>query len=401
VRSRTRFVLVALQAAFSLGLLTTGAQFVKTGESAAARETIPHPETLLLATYDVDPLRLSREAGDDFYNRLLDRVSRMPGVIAAGYAPRGLVTGGLSSDDTVTVWLPGSPAEGKAQAATHVTWRVHDALSIPLLQGRRFSADDEGRLTTVIVNKSFADRLLGGQAIGRTFRMAARASAFNPTAAVVVNPIDVTVVGVIDGILNMDPGLVEPPAIYYPAPLVYRPARTLYLRTDGTGRFNAALLHQATRDVDARVPVNGLTTLAEIRRNVNLEQKLFGRAVAILGLLAMVLAAGGLYSVAAYIVSLRRQEVGIRIALGAGAGSIVGMIVRQALLPTLIGAAAGAGGAAAAGVAIRSRLYGAAPVDPSAFGGAALLMLVVMLLASWLPARHAGQVDPISVLRQD
>ena len=142
-------------------------------------------------------------------------------------------------------------------------------------------------------------------------------------------------------------------------------------------------------------PVNGLTTLADMRRNNNLEQKLFGRAVAVLGILAMVLAAGGLYSVVAYIVSLRRQEVGIRIALGADAGSIVGMIVRQALLPTLIGAAVGAAGAAAAGATIRSRIYGAAPVDPVAFGGATLLMLTVMLLASWHPGapRRTGRSD--------
>jgi putative ABC transport system permease protein len=77
------------------------------------------------------------------------------------------------------------------------------------------------------------------------------------------------------------------------------------------------------------------------------------------------------------------------------------MIVRQALLPTLIGAAAGAGGAAAVGAVIRSRMYGASAVDPVAFGSATLLMLGVMLLASWLPARHAGRVDPISVLRQE
>jgi ABC-type antimicrobial peptide transport system permease subunit len=112
-------------------------------------------------------------------------------------------------------------------------------------------------------------------------------------------------------------------------------------------------------------------------------------------------AAGGLYSVVAYIVSLRRQEVGIRIALGAEARSVVGMIVRQALVPTLIGAIVGAGCAATAGALIRSRMYGATPVDPVAFGGATVLMLVVMLLASWLPARHAGRVDPVQVLRQE
>ena len=144
-----------------------------------------------------------------------------------------------------------------------------------------------------------------------------------------------------------------------------------------------------------------VTTLAAIRGEKDSELKMMTRAAGILGLLALVLAAGGLYSVVAYIVSLRRQEVGIRIALGAEARSIVGMIVRQALLPTLVGAVVGAGCAATAGALIRSRMYGATPVDPVAFGGATVLMLVVMLLASWLPARHAGRVDPVQVLRQE
>jgi putative ABC transport system permease protein len=77
------------------------------------------------------------------------------------------------------------------------------------------------------------------------------------------------------------------------------------------------------------------------------------------------------------------------------------MIVRQALMPTLAGAAVGAGCAAGAGALIRSRLYGASPVDPVAFGAATLLMLMVMVVASWIPARHAGRVDPIAVLRQE
>jgi predicted lysophospholipase L1 biosynthesis ABC-type transport system permease subunit len=272
-------------------------------------------------------------------------------------------------------------------------------VSIPLLQGRPFTAADEEQLRTVIVNKTFAGKFLHGQAVGRTFRLGARAGA--PGGAVVQPPIDVTVVGVVDGILNMAPGLVEPAIVYYPAPLVYQPGRTLYVRMDGTGRFDAALLQAAAREVDARIAVSGLTTLAEMRGSHNGVEKVLGQAVGVLGILALLLAAGGLYSVVAYIVSLRRQEVGIRIALGADAGSIVGMIVRQALLPTLMGAVIGAGGAAVTGALIRSRMYGASPVDPIAFGGATQLMLAVMLLASWLPARNAGRVDPISVLRQE
>jgi ABC-type antimicrobial peptide transport system permease subunit len=189
--------------------------------------------------------------------------------------------------------------------------------------------------------------------------------------------------------------------VYYAAPLTYQSARALYIRLDRTGTFNLAALQAAVREVDARVPIAQVSTLADTRSEKDREVKMMTRAAGLLGILALVLAAGGLYSVVSYIVSLRRQEVGIRIALGADARSIIGMIVRQALIPTLIGAGIGAACAAAAGTLIRSRLYGASPVDPMTFGAATLLMLAAMVVASWIPARHAGRVDPISVLRQE
>jgi predicted permease len=416
-RSRTRFALVALQAALSLGLLATGTQFAKTVYAAAASEPIADPESLVLASLDVDPLRLAPEAGEEFYRQLLDRANRIPGVAAAGLAPRGILTGTMGQDTLTRIWVADSPDDGKSQVAFQVSARLLDAIAVRVLQGRGFTAADETPVRTVIVNKPFADKFLHGQAIGRGFRLGRPSiKAGSDMVIVNLNPngvptyrtssastagdgVDVTVVGVVDGIMKQ--GANEPPVLYYPAPLVYQPARTLFLRLDRSGRFNAAALHAAAREIDARMPVAGVTTLAEMRLNFNVDVKFLGRAVGVLGILALLLAAGGLYSVVSYIVSLRRQEVGIRIALGAGAGSIVGMIVRQALLPTLIGAAAGAGGAAAVGAVIRSRMYGASAVDPVAFGSAMLLMLGVMLLASWLPARHAGRVDPISVLRQE
>jgi hypothetical protein len=373
-----------------------------------------------MAAFDVDPLRLEREAGEEYYRRLLERASRIPGVAAAGFAPPGIVTGQVNRETLARIWVPDSRDDGTSQLAFRVSARLLDAIGVGLLQGRRFTAADETAVTTVIVNKAFADKHLHGQAIGRVFRLSRPASESRssdpvsviialdrngvptyrtPAGSTAADGVDVTVVGVVDGIMKI--GALEPPILYYPAPLVYQPARTLFLRLDRSGTFNAAALHAAAREIDARIPATSVTTLAEMRNRHNLDEKLLGRAVGILGILALVLAAGGLYSVVAYIVSLRRQEVGIRIALGADAGSIVGMIIRQALLPTLVGAALGAAGAATTSAIIRSRLYGASPVDPVAFGGATLLLLAVMLLASWLPARHAGRVDPIAVLRQE
>jgi predicted permease len=388
-RSRTRVLLVAVQAALSLGLLATGAQFIKTAEVTAVKEHILDSERLVLAPIDLDLLRFEREAGEDFYRRLLDRVARLPGVAVAALASGRLVNE-RTPNFMPRVWLPESPAEGDEVHAVQVSSRFLEARALPVVQGRGFVPADEGSVRTVIVNRAFMNRLLHGQAIGRTFTLAAGAAGARA---------DVTVVGVVRG--DTKASDLESPVVYYPAPLIYQPARMLYLRLDRTGAFNAADLHAAVREVDPRVPVADVATLAEIRLRTYSDVILLTRAVAMLGVFALVLAAGGLYSVVAYIVSLRRQEVGIRIALGADARSIVGMIVRQALLPTLIGAALGAAGAFTAGAIIRSRIFGLTPVDPLAFGGALTLMLAAMLLASWIPARHAGRVDPVSVLRQE
>ena len=415
-RVRVRFALVALQAALSLGLLATGVQFIRTVQAANANEHVPAPDTLLLAQFNVDPLRLEPEAGEDFYRRLLDRATALPGVAAAGLASNGLIIGTIGRDGLVRVATTETTTEPKPAVAFHVSGDLLGAVGVPLRLGRRFTTDDARPTRAVVVNRTFADSLLNGQAVGRTFRIApperAPSDGVEP-GTIIVNAgvpsfrgesraaptIEVSVVGVVDGI--MKPTEREPPILYYPGPLVYQPARTLYLRLDRSGAFTAASLYAAVRAIDGRVPIRDVRTLADIRQRKDREMKAVTNAMGMLGVLALLLAAGGLYGVVAYVVSLRRHEVGIRIALGAGTPAIVGMIVRQALLPTLAGAVVGAAGAAAAGAIIRSRMYGAAPVDPWAFGGAALLMIAVMIVACWLPAHDAGRVDPVIVLREE
>ena len=422
VRSRTRFALVALQAALSLGLLATGAQFTKTVRAASPTEHIPAPESLVLATFDLDPLRFAAGAGEDFYTRALNRVRAVPGVASAAVASNGLVSGLSRRDNYAPVWVEDSAAAGTSVPAFHVTANFFATLGVAVKQGRAFSETDTRPSTTVrsvIVNTPFADKFLGGHALGRTFRLGrpspAPADGVESGMVIVTNGVrrysprgpeparqdalEVTVVGIVDGVMSRAGQ--EPAIVYYPAPLVYQPARMLYLRLDATRAFTAAALQSALREIDARVPVVELATLEEIRSRRNREMKTLTNAAAILGILALALAAGGLYSVVSYVVSLRQQEVGIRLALGADGRAIVSMIVRQALLPTLLGASIGAAAAAAAGALIRSRMYGATPVDPIVFGAATALMLAVMIVASWLPARQAGRVDPVQVLRQE
>jgi putative ABC transport system permease protein len=391
-RSRGRSVLVALQAALSLGLLTTGAQFTNTvfadNPNAAV---IPSPERLVIAPFDLDPLRLSPDEQRDFYQRLITRTRQIPGVAAAGVSTPGLVTGVMGRTAAVRIWTPATPAEGTRQFPMLASPGALDAIAVPLLAGRQFDDSDAERLRQVIVNEPFARKFFHGPALGRTFRLALESAPERSE--------EVTIVGIAGGIMRQADS--EGPLLYSPTTLEPLPARALYVRTDGTQSFSIAALSAAVRAIDARVPVSSSSTLAETRAGRHRERQLLARGAAALGLVALVLAAGGLYGVVSYVVSLRRQEVGIRLALGAEARSIVVMITRQALTPALIGAVIGLLGAAIAGRVVQSNLYGSAPTDLRVFAGSTALLLVVLFAATIIPARRAAGINPLDTLRTE
>jgi putative ABC transport system permease protein len=199
-------------------------------------------------------------------------------------------------------------------------------------------------------------------------------------------------------------GLAKPysaPTVYLPVGLIPEPLRTLVLRYRGDPANAATTVRQVVRQIDPRVPIRQLTTAQAAARDREEEDPLMAGGITILGVLALVLAAGGVYGIIAYVVSLRTQEIGVRLALGAQRRDILRMVLHQGLVPTITGCALGAGGAAAVGAIVRSRLYGTSPVDPIAFLAASALLLGVMLLASAIPARRASRVDPVVALRQE
>jgi predicted permease len=392
-RSRVRSVLIALQAAVSLGLLATGAQFVNTARTGFGRTVPEGANRLLIASMDVDPLSLPREAANDFYGRVIERSAALEGVMAAGLTTASPLAGTFDSDDSIRLWLPGDdrPNGGRALAPV-VSGRYFDAVLARLIAGRYFtSADETASPRTAIVSESFAKRYLSSKGLGVTLRVA---PVSGPTSA----PIDVEVVGIVgpESEIKRDLELV-----YLPAPLVDAPARSLFVRFDETGRFGVANLQQLVRSIDYRVPIRRAATLRDMQGDSDAEHRLLAGGTAALGLFALALAAGGLYGVVSYIVALRRREIGVRLALGATRAAIVRLILWQGLLPAAIGALVGAGVAATFGVIVRSRLHGVAPVDPLAFAGASAVLLLALCGATVLPAREAARVDPVVILRQE
>lgn len=390
-RSRARSVLIALQAAISLGLLATGAQFVNTARSGFGR-TIPEgADRLLIAAFDVDPLNMPPEAADTFYARVLQETTALGGVVAAGFATNSPL--GTFGSSGIRLWLPNEERpEGRRGLASVVSGRYFEATRAPLIAGRYFTNADEGESPrTAIVNEAFSRRYLTSSGPGISLRVAA-------AEAAVRTQTDVEIVGVVGPEYGLKRDV---PLVYLPAPLSYSPVRSLYVQFDDSGRFGVGSLQQVVRSVDYRVPIRRAATLRDQGTDTDAERRLLAGGTAALGVFALALAAGGLYGVVWYLVALRHREIGVRLALGATQGAIVRLILRQGLIPASIGALLGAGAAIAIGLVVRSRLHGAAPVDPVAFAGASVVLALALVVACILPARHAARIDPAVTLRAE
>ncbi len=268
-------------------------------------------------------------------------------------------------------------------------------MGIALVAGRDLT-DAEGSTQTAValVNQAMAKRLWpDGDALGRRFRLAdGRTDAW------------FTVVGVVADFLHRqapdDEG--APPAAYVPYP--FDPALntgiTIRVASGPPASITSAVREQL-RAADPTLPLFAVTTVEELRRLSYWQYGLFGSMFGTFGFIALVLASIGVYGVLSYSVSQRSQEIGVRVALGAERRDVLRLIVGQGLRLAGWGIAGGILGAAAITWVIRSILYNVTPTDPVSFGGVALFLAAVALLASYVPARRALAVDPIVALRND
>jgi putative ABC transport system permease protein len=155
------------------------------------------------------------------------------------------------------------------------------------------------------------------------------------------------------------------------------------------------------RNVESNLPVSNIKTQIEQSDETLRAERLFARLLGFFGSLAMFLAGIGLYGVLAYAVAQRTQEIGVRVALGAQTRDVLRLVISQGMLLALLGVIAGLGGALGLTRLMRTLLYGVSPTDPLTFAIIAVLLLLVALLACWIPARRATKVDPLAALRAE
>jgi predicted permease len=263
-------------------------------------------------------------------------------------------------------------------------------MRIPLLEGRDVTEhDDEKSMPVMIVNQSFVRRFFAGRSpIGR------RVHGWDAWF---------TVVGVAKDSKYMNLTETPLPFFYVAFRQVYRADMGLafYVRTSGSPNDAAAVVRGEVRGIDPNVTVIDAMPLAEHIGETLYAERVAASLLSVLGTLALLLAAVGLYSVMAYSVTQRTQEIGIRMALGAESNDVLRLVVSQGFGLTLIGVVTGAVAALALGRLLASFLYATRPADPMTFIAASVLLAGVALLASYIPARRAAKVDPMVALRHE
>ena len=325
----------------------------------------------------------------EFKRELLDEVRATPGVLNAATTTNAPLLG--------SSWEHGVRI-GAAEGDSKFTWvspGYFDTMGIPVVRGRGFNQDDTATSTRVaVVNQTFVRRFLGGvDPVGRTLRTVQEPN-YPATVYQIVGVIPDTQYNDLRG---KTPPMTFAPASQLPAP---GPWTGMMIHSNATP---AAIVATIKRRLAARHP-DVIMEFSDFQKDIRdglTPERLMAMLSGFFGLLATVLAMVGLYGVISFLVARRRNEIGIRLALGAERGQVVSMVMREAGRLLLAGLVTGAALALLAGQAARSLLFGLKPYDPLTLIAAALLLTLIAAAASFLPARRASKLDPMVALRDE
>jgi predicted permease len=327
-----------------------------------------------------------------FYNQVLEKVRELPGVESAGAVTSLPLTGGSTQPFSIE-GEPALPMADQPEVAVRETTPGYmRSMRIPLLRGREINdSDTTDRPAVVLVSESFAKRFWPNQnPIGKHLTLT-----FYPG-------IVREVVGVVGDVkqdnLEMD---MPRETIYNPMAQMNRFGLRLVLRTTLPPGALVSAVTNAVHQVDADEPVLHVETMEDVVNDSLFQQRFSMLLLSSFAGLALLLAAVGIYSVLAYAVRRRFREIGVRVALGAQMSDVLRMVVFDGLRPALIGVAIGLTGALALSRAVSSLVYKVKPADPATFLAISVLLVLVALFASIVPAYRAARVDPMKALRDE
>jgi predicted permease len=389
-RSATRSALVIGQVVVCTVLVSGSMLFLRS--LLNARQIDPGFSTagVIDVPIDLAPRSLDATVGETFYRRVLDDARAIPGVRGATLANLVPLSG---SNNQNSVWVEGGdlvPGERVPQAYFNVVGTEYlKTLGIPLLRGRDVTTADTRESDRVaVINETMARRFWPGrEALGSRFSVDGATGPW------------VTVVGIAKDTRYNSLGETTPSFFYRPLTQAYQPAMVLQLRTAGSSKAIADRVGQIVKTLDPQLPAIRPVSLETDMQLSLLPARIGAAMLGAFGSLALILATVGIYGVASFAVGRRTREIGIRAALGAQRADVLRLVVGDSMRRVAIGLVVGVLAAAGLSRVLASQLYGVSVLDPITFIGTPVLLALVALVASWVPARRAVRVDPLIALR--
>ncbi len=385
--------IVVIQVALSMLLVVGAGLFVQTLSQLGRARLGFQPDHLLL--FGIEPPQTSYPGAKTtpLYRQIEEKLTAIPGVQSVTLTGLPLIAGNVSVHSFIPEGRQRKPEGNPSALSNDVGRTFFPTFAIPIIAGRAFDATDtETSVKVAVINESLAKKYFAGRSpVGRTFEFGGN------------NPIRLQIVGVCAD-AKYD-SLRKPPE-----PTFYTPyweekngvsGVTFAVSTRTDTQALLPLLRQAVGAIDRNLPLLDVRTQNEQIASRMQNERNFADLTAAFGVLALVLAAIGIYGIMAYAVSRRTSEIGIRMALGAEPRRVLVMVLREASWLAAIGIAAGVCAALAMGRLIASLLYGLRSWDPITFAASAALLIAVATAASWIPARRAAAMNPMRALRHE
>jgi predicted permease len=380
--------LVVAQISLSLVLLVCAGLFIRSFRSAQSIDPGFNPHHVLIASYDLFPAGYTEATGTEFHRQIVTKLSNLPGVESVALSTRVPLTFAGGSTAVKPEGYVSSPNESTETQVAIVTPNYLHTMQIPLVEGRDFAAQDTKDAQPVaIVSEAFARRYWPGQeAVGKRLNSDLTHQWF-------------TVVGVARDCKEVGLNENPMPFLYLPVSQVYRPDMIINVRTTGDPLATARTVEDAVHGINPAVLVFDVTTVDSRDQFASFGQRVAGTFVGAFGLLALALAAIGIYGVTSFTTRQRTHEIGIRFALGATSRDVLRLVLGQGLRLILIGVGLGLALSYLLTRFLKTLLLGVTSTDALTFSTVTLLLCGVALFACFIPARWAMRVEPIVALR--